>query len=269
MARAIDNKSIWYQEVAPRSFYNEEDLERAIIHNLEVIFPQFKALPFKKTLFDPLRHKKNKPDLAMIKSDYSEWYIIEVELGKHLKDHVLDQIETFYNCSYAEEHAEYIYNQRPHDLDSTFLKNMVATKVPEFMVIVNEEKTDWVEDLKSFRCKTCVFQIYHDYTGAPLYRLDGEHPYIYTKFCHCRYQKVGSPYTVEVLDKYFLDSYSIVDGSPMSIEFKGLNQQWTREDASRRVFLHCNARTPPLDPITSRYRLNYNDALNTFSFTKD
>lgn len=269
MARVIDNNTKWYQEVAPRSFYDEEDLERAIIHNLQLIFPQFKALPFKKSLLDASRLKKNKPDLAMVKSDYSEWYIIEVELGKHSKDHVLDQIQTFFNCSYIDEHAEYIHSQRSHDLDLNSLKAMVATKVPEFMVIVNEPKLDWTSDLKSFRCKTCIFQIYHDFNGQPLYRLNGEHPYIYTKFCHCKYQKVGSPYTVEVLDKHFLDSYGILDGGTIAVEYKGLNLQWLREDDSNRIFLHCNHVSPPLDSLTDRYRLNYNDAFKNYSFTKD
>jgi len=58
MARVIDNNTVWYQEVAPRSFYNEEDLERTIIHNLQLIFTQFKALPFKKDLLDASRLKK-------------------------------------------------------------------------------------------------------------------------------------------------------------------------------------------------------------------
>lgn len=268
MAKAIDNNSIWYQEVAPRSFYDEEDLERAIIQNLEIIFPQFKALPFKKSLFDAVRHKNNKPDLAMVKFDYSEWYIIEVELGKHQKDHVIDQVQSFFNCSYLDEHAEYIHSQRG-DLDLNLLKAMIATKVPEFMVIVNEPKEDWIYDLKALRCKTCIFQIYHDFNGLPLYRLNGEHPYIYTHFCHCKYQKVGSPYTVEVLDKHFLDSYGVIDGTSIPIEFRGVSLLWKREDDSNRIFLHCNNTRPPLDALTDRYRLNYNDALKTYSFTKD
>lgn len=269
MAKAIDNNSIWYQEVAPRSFYDEEDLERAIIHNLQIIFPQFKALPFKKKLFDTARHKNKTPDLAMVKVDYSEWYIIEVELGKHQKSHVIDQVKAFYNCSYDDEHADYIYSQRPHDLDVNLLRAMVASKLPEFMVIVNEAKPDWVDDLKALRCKTCVFQIYHDFNGKPLYRLNGEHPYIYTNFCHCKYQKVGAPYTVEVLDHQFLDSYGIADGAKMAIEYNGISLQWLRQDDSKRIFLHCSNATPPLDSLTDRYRLNFNDALKNFSFTKD
>lgn len=269
MAKVIDDNSIWYQEVAPRSFYDEEDLERSIIHNIEIIFPQFKALPFKKTLYDPLKHKKNKPDLAMVKSDYSEWYIIEVELGKHSKEHVVEQLTTFFNCTYDDEHAKYIHSQRPGDLDFDSIKDMISKKSPEFMVIVNEPKPDWVDDLEMLRCKVCIFQIYHDFHGKPLYRLNGKHPYIYTNFCHCKYQKIGSPYTIEVLDKNFLDSYEKKDGDTIPIEYNGLSLKWQRQDDSDRVFLHCNNLKPPLDSLTSRYRLNFNAALGIFSFTKD
>jgi hypothetical protein len=146
---------------------------------------------------------------------------------------------------------------------------MVSEQVPELMVIVNEPKPDWVPDLQSLRCKTCVFQIYHDFNGNALYRLNGEHPYIYTHFCHCKYQKYGSPYTIEVLETLFLNSYDVKNGSSLTIEFNGQALLWERQDDGKRVFLHCNHFSPPLDPLTDRYRLNYNNILKTFSFTKD
>jgi len=267
MAKAIDYNNTWYQEVTPRSYYLENDLERAIILNLEIIFPQFHALLFKKTLVDSVRLKNSIPDLAMVKSDYSEWYIIEVELGKHNKGHVVDQIQSFYNCGYLDEHADYIFLQRP-DLDLTKLKSMVAKVPPKFMVIVNEPKEDWVAELRKLRCKTCVFQIYHDFAGNPLYRLNGEHPFIYTHFCHCKYQKT-LPYAIEVLETQFLESYGIENTHVVNIEYNGRNFLWERQDDGSKVFLICNNDKPPLDPLRDRYRLNYNDSLRSFSFTKD
>lgn len=228
MARVIDKNHVWYQEVAPRSFYSEEDLERAIIQNLQLIFPQFKAFPFKKELQNSYTLESRKPDLAMVKSDYSEWYLIEVELGKHRKEHVLGQIETFYYANYLEEHADYIHQQCTV-LDLGQLRDMVSKKVPKLMVIVNEPKPDWINDLRDLNCKTCVFQVYRDFHGNPLYRLNGEHPYIFTHFCDCKYQKYGSPYTIEVLDQDFLDGYEIPDGGTIDIEFQGQALQWMRE----------------------------------------
>lgn len=268
MSKVIDSKLVWFQEVAPRSFYDEDDLERVVIQNLESIFPQFKAILFKKRLLDVARTKTNVPDLAMIKFDYSEWFVIEVELGKHAKDHVIDQITTFYNCRYSEEHADYMYLQRPEDFDQSRLRDMVLRTPPDFMVIVNETKPEWVADLKLLRCKTCVFQIYQDESNNPIYRLNGEHPYIYTNFAHCRYQK-GIPFMVEVLDRDFLDSYHISNGSTLNIEFQGKSFQWKRENNSSRVFLQCLHSRPPLDPLSDRYKLNYNKPMGTFFFTKD
>ena len=267
MAKAIDFNDVWYQEVTPRSYYIENDLERTVIQNLEIIFPQFHALLFKKKLINPVTTLGSVPDLAMVKRDYSEWYIIEVELGKHDKKHVVEQIEAFYNCGYTDEHAVYIHSKRT-DLDITRLKTMISKVIPNFMVMVNEAKPDWVADLKKLRCKTCEFQIYHDFNGNALYRLNGEHPFIFTKFSHCSYQK-NVPYVVEVLDKNFLNSYGIDNTDVINIEYSGKYVQWQRKDTGSQVFLISKNDRPPLDPLTHRYRLNYDDSLASFSFTKD
>lgn len=267
MARAIDFNNVWYQEVTPRSYYLENDLERVVMQNLEIIFPQFHALLFKKSLLDSVTTLSKIPDLAIVKKDYTEWYIIEVELGKHQKNHVVDQIKAFYNCGYRDEHAVYIHSQRP-DLDLDELKKMIAKVPPNFMVIVNENKPDWVDDLRKIRCKTCVFQIYHDFHGHALHRINGEHPYIYTRFSHCKYQKT-LPYAIEILEPTFLNSYGINNTDKLNIEYNGKNVQWERKDSGRQVYLICKNENPPLDPLTHRYRLNYDDALTSFSFTKD
>jgi hypothetical protein len=262
MSKVIDSNDVWYHEVAPRSYYLEEDLERSIIQNLQIIFPAYKAFLFKKTLIDATNpNQKNSPDLAMVKDDYSEWYIIEVELGKHQKSHVIEQLRTFYNCSYNDSHAEYMFSQRP-DLSLHRLKQMVAANPPELMVIVNEPKPDWETDLKALNCKACVYQIYHDFAGNTIHRLNGEHPYIKIDFCHCRYQKT-MPYTVEVLDNLgMLDNHGIIDGSSVDIEFNGRIYKWTRQDAkSGRIFLQSRNPRPPLDPLRSSYRLNYSKTI--------
>lgn len=260
MSKVIDYNDVWYHEVAPRSYYLEDELERTIIQNLEIIFPEYNAFLFKIPLQDKVRLQNNIADLAMVKKDYSEWYVIEVELGKHAKSHVVDQIKSFYNCSYTDDHAIYINKQRP-DLDLNSLKKMIAGNPPLFMVIVNEPKPDWVKDLSSLNCKACVFQIYHDYKGNSIYRLNGEHPYIKIDFCHCRYQK-ALPYAVEILDNVqMLDANGITDGVNLEIEFIGKVYTWTREDAANRVFLKCKSPRPPLDPLRATYRLNYNQTL--------
>ncbi len=121
-----------------------------------------------------------------------------VELGKHTKSEVIKQIDTFRNCSYTVENANYIYRKKQSAFNLAQLTNLVTKTSPELMVIVNEFKKDWKKDLLRFNCKMCVFQIYNDFDGNRLYRLNGEHPFIYTNFSECTYEKM-LPYMVKIL----------------------------------------------------------------------
>lgn len=258
MSKVIDYNSTWYQEVAPRDFYKEDDLERDIMHNLQIIFPEFIPFPFKQKLFNNITKQKNAPDLAMVKNDYSEWYVIEVELGKHSKSEVIKQIDTFKNHTYNIENVNYIYRQYKK-FDKNKLTKLItdASKPPLLMVIVNETKMDWKDDLEKLNCKICVFQIYNDFGGNKLYRLSGDHPYIFTDFCNCKYEK-RVPYAVKILKNDFLDGYSINNGTRINIEYNGKVYSWERKDVGQEVFLICNSSIPPLDSLSYRYRLNYN-----------
>ena len=260
MSKIIDHKSVWYQEVASRDYYNENDLERTIMLNLELIFPEFKVFPFKQDLLNNTTGKINAADLGMVKSDYSEWYVIEVELGKHTKNEVISQIETFRNFTPTRAHSDYINLKRPGVFNLQKLNTLVTNKSPELMLIVNEYKDEWKKDLKRLSCKMCVFQIYTDFKGRRMYRLNGEHPFIFTDFCNCKYEKL-LPNTVKILRSDFLEGYGITNGGVFNIEFEGINYLWERYDDGNEVFLICNNSIPPLDPLSSRYRLNYNSSL--------
>ncbi len=257
MSKVIDHKTVWYQEVASRDYYLETDLERTIMIYLELIFQGYKVFPFKQSLTNKVTGKSSAADLGMIKSDYSEWYVIEVELGKHSQKEVIEQIETFRNFTPTSDHANYINKKRPGEFNLTKLTALITNRSPELMVIVNENKEDWKTDLKRLSCKMCVFQIYNDFKGRRMFRLDGEHPFIFTDFCNCKYEK-ALPNTVKVLKKDFLEGYGIKNGDKVNIEFSGINYLWERKDDGSEVFLICDSRTPPLDTMSSRYRLNYN-----------
>ena len=229
MSQVIDHEYKWFQEVAPRDFYSENDLERTLMHNLELLFPDFKVFAFKQSLYNPLTKSNNTPDLGMVKSDYSEWYVIEVELGKHTLKEVIEQIGTFRNCSYTKTNSDYIYTENVGRFDQIKLEALILSKQPELMVIVNEDKIDWKGPLKKLKCKTCIFQIYNDFSGRRLFRLDGEHPFVATDFSNCRYEKKVA-YVVKVLKPGFLDGYGVSNGSSINIEYNGIINKWRRQD---------------------------------------
>ncbi|MES2680105.1 MAG: hypothetical protein V4635_09485 [Bacteroidota bacterium] len=257
MSKIIDRETNnWYQEVAAQDFYKEIDLEREIMHNISVIFPEYIPASFKVELTHNVTGKKNKADLCMIKFDYTEWYVIEVELGGHSEAEVIKQIDTFANCTYTAAHASHIHNQN-NTLNLTSLTVLVTGKNPELMVIVNEEKKEWKKGLKKYSCKMCVFQIYNDFGGRKIFRLQGEHPFIYTNFRNCTFEK-SLPFAIKILNEEgFLSSYNISNGDSVDIEFNGVRNVWVREDYGSEVFLTCKSPTAPLDSLTSRYRLNY------------
>lgn len=256
MSKVIDHQAEWFQEVAPRAFYNENDLERVVMLNLHLIFPEYIAVIFKDDLINRITGKTNRADLCMIKSDYSEWYVIEVELGKHTKKEVVNQIDTFRNCNYTVENADYIYKKNKTAFNKTKLTTLVTKTPPELMVIVNEDKKEWKPDLNKFNCKMCVLQIYNDFEGRRMFRLNGEHPFIFTDFCNCTYEK-KIPYAIKILKTDFLDGYGITDGSSINIEYKGITHLWERQDDGNEVFLICRTPISPLDELVFRYRLNY------------
>jgi len=257
MSKIIDSKANnWFQEVAPRAYYSENDLERVIMHNLRLIFPEYIAVIFKDDLLNRNTGKSNRADLCMIKNDYSEWYVIEVELGIHTKSEVVKQIDTFRNCNYTVANANYIYKKNTSAFIQSRLTTLVTTIPPELMVIVNEVKKDWKSDLTNLNCKMCVFQIYNDFGGNRMFRLNGEHPFIYTNFCNCTFEK-QLPYAIKILGQDFLASYGITHGMKVNIEFNGVRHIWKREDDGNEVFLICNSPISPLDSLAFRYRLNF------------
>ncbi|MEG0849929.1 MAG: hypothetical protein RSD71_07295 [Flavobacterium sp.] len=258
MSKVLDHRDAWYQELAPRDYYLETDLERTIKLYLEVIFPDFKVFSFKQQLVHSVTGNKSAADLGMIKSDYSEWYVIEVELGKHSKSEVLEQIDTFRNFRPTIDNSTYIYKERS-DFNKAKLDNLIVSKQPNLMVIVNEAKPDWKKDLAKFDCKLCIFQIYNDFENKKLYRIDGDYPSVYTDFCFCKYEKY-LPSAVKILNTDFLNNYNISNGETIDIFFEGKSYLWTREDDGRDIYLVCNSSHPPLDPMSSRYRLNYYSA---------
>jgi hypothetical protein len=267
MAKVI-RQDVWYQEIYPTIFYSEEDLERSIIHNLELIFPQFIAIPFKKDLRDSVNNRTKRADLALIKNDCTEWFVIEVELGGHGITHVVEQIESFKNCNYNKEHAEYIYEKRKDKLDLGSLKQLIPTIPPKLMVIVNQPKPEWENYLSLYDCIVCVFQIYLNQDNQPIYRLNGKHPSVYTGFCHCKLRK-DMPYAVKIInDEHFCNSYGITPESTTSIVFNGIASTWERVDSGDEIYLVCNLGYPPLDPSTDRYMLSYNSAFGVFNFSK-
>lgn len=265
MAR-VKLDSDWFSEIIPSSFYDEEDLERSLKLNLENLFPDFKVIDFKMDLVNSNTGKTNRADLAIVKNDYSEWYIVEVELSTDDLGEVVKQVDTFLNYKATSAIGTFLHRKKKK-LDKDQLIKLGNTIPAKVMVIVNEYNCVWQDKLKNYNCDVFVFQIYLNGKGIPLYRLHGKHPHVYTDFCYCKLQK-NLPYTIEVLDNSFCDTHNIMDGNQIMVEYGGKLSKWERTKDVKADYLICTADIFPLDPSTKRYQLSYEEKEKIYHFSK-
>ncbi len=189
----------WFDELKVVSSYYESELENTILSHVETVFPNYVAIPYKKDIYASGVSQGRAPDLALINKDYSDWWIVEVELEGHDLKHVKSQVNVFVNGSYnSYEVAKYIKTKdKQHLLNVENLQKMIGDFQPNVMVIVDEHVAAWKEDLEKLGAKICVFQVFKNKEGHRAYRLNGHYPFIFTNDSHCKFLK-SPPNILEV-----------------------------------------------------------------------
>lgn len=196
----VKTESLWYAQLASVSNYYESDIENRIFDHANETFNGYFVVPFKKILNDSAG-RSSTPDLALIRKDYTNWYIVEVELFTHDKTHPTKQIDVFLDAKYdAKEITEYFIG-KDSSLDKAALLNLTSTVQPCVMVIVDGPSPTWMESFKKKGVLVCVFEVYKNSVGTELFRLKGDYPYIVTAECHL---KQHASNTYEVIDPAFL-----------------------------------------------------------------
>lgn len=205
----------WYDELAIISSYYEAEFEKIIKQHVKNVFPDYYTISYKKTVTADYKEDK-KPDLALIHKDYSNWWIIEVELNAHPLSHVISQVDVFSNGNYNSiETADYINNQCKKELninlDINSLRKLIANEQPRVLVIVDEPKHDWEEKLAKFDAQLFVFQVFKNTAGSEAYRLNGYYPETILAESHCKYVN-NLPNTLEIINPsiFEIDDESII-----------------------------------------------------------
>jgi len=135
------------------------------------------------------------------------------------------------------------------------------------MLIIDEFNSELKDKIKEFNCIMCVFQIFLDNEDKSIFRLNGEHPLIFTDFSHCIIEK-RLPYAIRILDKYFLDACNISNGQEVKLLYYDRLSKWKREDFGNFVYLISESNYFPFDASTNRYRISYNINSTTFNISK-
>jgi hypothetical protein len=205
----IPHENNWYEELSSVAYYGETEFENCIKHYIDKIFPDFYSFQFKKDV--KYNGSIKRPDLAMLKKDYSDWWIIEAELKQHPLNHVKPQVETFINGEYnyiitADYIRKQIKNLYKLNLDIEKIRNLILEKTPKVMVIVDDENDEWENELKSIGANLCTLQTFKAFNGNQAYRLVGNYPIIETSRSHCRYHKTFRN-TLEIINPEIFTGY--------------------------------------------------------------
>jgi hypothetical protein len=246
MARILF-KDAFFEELAPGSML-ESDFERVVIDRGNLVFPDFFVVPFKTTVSS--EDDSAKADLALVERNYRAWWVVEVELGNHsFESHVLPQVRTLARASYGEDEGKALCANRP-ELELQRVLDMVKGKQPRVLVIVDAERKEWVQPLRSLEAELLVLQMFRSDRNEHVFRIDGHLP--------------SSPISVvsgcsfDNLVPRFLVVHSpallgVAAGKILSIRFGKYMTEWQRIDSQDKVWL-APARQNPL-PRSETYQI--------------
>ena len=226
------HKAFWFERLSAVSYYSEAQFEERLLNQSSFLFKDHWVIPFKKQLSHTSdAEKTTKPDLLFIKKDYTEWILVEAELGSHQFPHVEKQLEVMSNpdfnnaemLQYIKSKSGYIFEQ-DFSFDDVKLKKMIDDLKPKVMVIVDETIIKWEADLKRLKVLLCVVQVYKNGENEEIFRLKGEYPKTFTGAIHCRKAKYPAN-SIEVINwTEALDGY--ITGEEIEVYFQDSLTKW-------------------------------------------
>lgn len=236
----VTDTGSWYDALNIISFYSENDFEVEIANHLSTIFPDYIGIKFKFPFTSATSSGGKEPDLLIIKKDFSEWWITEVELSDHTISHIIGQISVFYRPTFnAYTLANYIlkevtvqYPTRGITFDDLY--NMVQFVDPKVLVIIDEPKAKLATELKKYNTLLCILTVFKDTSGGPAYHLDGEYPRVVHRDSHCRLRKGGRA-TLEVITPDILDGFA--DRSDVILTIRRQKTLWRKVVSKGKTYL--------------------------------
>ena len=266
----------WYDELKVIAPYREYQYDRIIQSHLQTLFPEYYALYYDRTIKQPLHQRGSKPDFAMIRKDFNEWWIVEVERVEDNLFNVRKQIEDFVNGEYNPiTEARYLYKNSENSIDYDGLY-IVTQSPPKVMVIVDDADSKWETELEDLNPVTCILKLYRNKNGHDVLSISGDYPYIFEEESHCYFfdamknlllltnpdildpvfdQKqnkfLWARKTIAFCKKHLLKQNIIEKKDIYVITYKGQTSEWKKIEDSGKTFLQ------PLGPSSTRVNESY------------
>lgn len=234
----VGNK--WYEEIAPSGVY-ESVYEAMVKAHAAQLWPRFHPVHFKANVYagaDGVR-----ADLVLIERNYSEWWVVEVEMAHHpFESHVLPQTRKLAIANYGVEEAEKLC-AACSKLELPKVKAMIKEYQPRVLVVVNKPRPEWVNRLAEFEAMLAVFEIFKSDDEQHLFRVNGEHPIGTAEIISvCRFDELMNRWLV--VENPI--SLRVPHQGTMTIEFDGHTTVWARFEVSGKVWLHTPNGPNPL-----------------------
>jgi hypothetical protein len=257
MARILTaDEGKWYDELRAVSYYLESDVEKWILLHAKSLFPHHFVFPFKRDIFSQKFGISKRPDLALISRNLSSWTIVEVEVGTHDLDHVLDQVRVFANGDYnPPEIAEYAKKQIKTSCDKVIglprLTKLFSKQTPSILVIADTPEVSWQSDLEKEGVDLCIFQIYKSVRGLYIYRTSGQYPIVQVEEAHCRPLPLR-PNLLEVINNF--EFKKVGKGKSVEVAYEGRLTRWDVIEDKGKQYLQFVGTVNPLSPAAT-YKL--------------
>jgi len=239
MARLLAENRIWFTQIEPNTMA-EGEFERSITIHAPDVYHEYHVLPFKREV--EYNGKKAKPDLVFIAKDYSEWRVVEIEMGYHdFNNHIEPQIEVLSNGVYNKEHSNFIYRKFPDLLIKSQLEELFTNIPPKILIIVNQPKLEWKQKLQAYHTDLAVFEQFKSANDQEIYRVNGEYPTLVRRpSTTCRLH----PITKRVLIVDFPHLLNLPKGKIIKVIYNNCLTEWERINNSQQVFLQPKNRNP-------------------------
>jgi len=231
--------SSWYERAASGSLY-ESEYEHIVAQNAGGLFPDCELLPFE--ILVESEWGAAKPDLALVRQDYSAWWVVEVELSIHsFASHVRPQVMRLAYGHYGSEHATWLYRESGYVLDRERLVAMLKGVQPSVLLIVDETVPEWKRELGPFGVQIIIFEPFVSDRNAYAFRVDGQLPE--TDVDHVS-RCSRSTVIPKVLVVEAPGALNCADGDILKIVYRDGRSAWRRVDAANQVWLIPVGPTP-------------------------
>lgn len=261
----------WYDELRAVAYYRETDLERWILQHAVSLFPHHYVIPFKKTVTSRDTAENRKPDLALIRKDFDDWVVVEVELEQHALDHVLDQTRVFLDGDYnLFEMIRYVRDQmlklhhKPVSLKR--LRKLFRSKGPSVLVIADEHAEGWEKGLREIGVQFCILEIYKSVSGRYVYRTCGEYPIVYADDAQCRPHPF-MPNLIEVVGDFTFTK--VGKGGGVDIFYDDRVTRWHLIEDQGKQYLQFIGKSNPLSLASGATYALFRDKSSKYYFKRN